>query len=486
METNEGLKRALIQEAEEAMARLIEAFGKMEEGDVPGLEQHILTQAVELGRKVFEGVLQQQATGTRPSARRDGTCGHCQRLVSTRPKQILSLLGKITIQRGYYQCLNRQEPEDGAEALCSGGIAPFDEKWGLNGGRTTPGVQKLVSVLAASMTLEETVQVFERWVPLSMSPRQALYLLQPVGEAFIQQEEQEMIQLWKEAAEARTSPTPSYQGAEERAIQRMYVELDGVYGRLRRESVPLTMEEQHHAKDVYREVKVGEVFVGERGPERSELVPGVFVDQAGPIHYVAGRWTAETFGPHLYALAHRCGLTQAEQVVALGDGAPWIWKLISEHFPQAVQIVDLWHAREHIWNVARAAFASTATPAASAWAKHGCELLCKGQIEELIQVIEHLPPVDPEPGTSRSIPEIEADYFRTNTERMRYPFFRAQGMHIGSGIAEAACKTVVSTRAKRSGMRWTPAGLAAILSLRTAVLNREFDQRWERYLQEAA
>lgn len=486
METNEDLKRALIQEAEQAIATLIEAFGKIEEGDLPTLEQQILTRSVELGRKVFEHVLQQQATGTRPSARRDGTCGHRQRLVSTRPKQILSVLGKITIQRGYYQCLNRQEPEKGAKPLCTGGVAPFDEKWGLSGGRTTPGVQKLVSVLAARMTLEETVQVFEGWVPLSMSPRQALHLLQPIGEAFARQEAQDMAQLWQEAVEARTqeaSDRPLQVGT---AIRRLYVELDGVYGRLRRASVPLTQEEQQRAGDVYREVKVGAVFVGERGPERSELVPGVFVDQAGPIRYVDGRFTAEIFGSHLYALASHCGLARAEQVVALGDGAPWIWKLISEHFPQAVQIVDLWHAREHVWKVARAVFGRTATPTAAAWAKQGCELLCKGKVEELIQAIEQLPPVAPEPGASRSVPAIEADYFRTHAERMRYPAFRAQGMQIGSGIAEAACKTVVSTRAKRSGMRWTPAGLAAILSLRTAVLNREFNQRWERHLQEVA
>jgi hypothetical protein len=84
------------------------------------------------------------------------------------------------------------------------------------------------------------------------------------------------------------------------------------------------------------------------------------------------------------------------------------------------------------------------------------------------------------------VPEIEADYFRINASRMCYPTFRAQGMHLGSGIAEAACKTVVSTRAKRSDMRWTPASLEAILALRTAVLNHEFDQRWNQYRQEVA
>jgi len=77
------------------------------------------------------------------------------------------------------------------------------------------------------------------------------------------------------------------------------------------------------------------------------------------------------------------------------------------------------------------------------------------------------------------VPEKAGDYFTTNAERMRYPTFRAQGMHVGSGIAEAACKTVVATRLKRSGMRWTPDGLDALLPLRTSVLNHTYDAFWE-------
>lgn len=100
-------------------------------------------------------------------------------------------------------------------------------------------------------------------------------------------------------------------------------------------------------------------------------------------------------------------------------------------------------------------------------------------MEEVIAAIEKLPPMAPEPGKTHSVLETEAEYFRTNLHRMRYSSFRAQGMHLGSGIAEAACKTVVATRAKRSGMRWTPEGLDAILALRSAVLNGAFDQCWQ-------
>ena len=197
----------------------------------------------------------------------------------------------------------------------------------------------------------------------------------------------------------------------------------------------------------------------------------------GRLHYVAQRTALGDFGRLLYALAVQGGLHHAKQVVVLGDGARWLWRLVEEHFPGAVQIVDLWHAQEHIWEVAHAVFGRT-TPEGVAWAKQGCTWLVQGQVEALVQAIAALPPVAPPPGQSKSVPEQAIGYFTTNAERMRYPTFRAQGMQIGSGIAEAACKTVVSTRAKRAGMRWTPEGLDALLPLRTAVLNGSFDVFW--------
>ena len=95
--------------------------------------------------------------------------------------------------------------------------------------------------------------------------------------------------------------------------------------------------------------------------------------------------------------------------------------------------------------------------------------------------IGKLPKIAPAAEESRSVPDKAVDYFSTNAQRMRYPAFRAQGMHVGSGIAEAACKTVVETRAKRAGMRWTPEGLDALLPLRTAKLNHTYDEFWQQH-----
>lgn len=477
METNEALKMALVQEAEAAVKQLLKRVQNLSAGDLKGVEHEVLTSMFALGRTTLERLIQGQAQTTAASARRQGTCGHEQRLVGQRDKQVLTLLGPITLRRAYYQCLDPAQEHEG-QRPCTHGEAPADAVWGVEQRRTSAGVQEAVSYLGASLTLEETAAAFSRLFPLRMSARQALALMQPVGEALATLEHEQVEALWEEAAQKHT-PVASLPPAPQQDLERLYIELDGVMARLRRGSVPMEHEEQQRSGDVYREIKVGAVFQARRGRERSELVPGAWVDEpvAASLHYVAQRSALGDFGRRLYALAVQGGLRHAKQVVVLGDGARWLWRLVEEHFPGAVQIVDVWHAQEHVWEVAQAVFGRT-TPEGIAWAKQGCTWLVQGQIETLVQAIAALPPIAPPPGQSKSIPEQAIGYFTTNAERMRYPQFRAQGMQMGSGLAEAACKTVVSTRTKRAGMRWTPSGLDALLPLRIAVLNGSFDAFW--------
>lgn len=478
METNEYLQTALRQEAEVEVLKLVESLPTLKEGDLKGVETHVLERIMSVGRKWMECILSHESPCEPPPVRREGACGHEQHLVGVRPKQLLTMLGKVTFCRPYYQCVRSEQAEAaGNKQECSHGEAPADAIWGVQARRTSAGVQQAISYLCASLTLEEAAETFSRLLPLGMSARQALNLMQPVGEGLACAEEKQVAALWEQAPRARSELTVAAPPKQE-DIERLYIELDGVTARMRRGSVPMEDKELKRAGDVYREVKVGAVFAASRGRQRSALAPGVFVDYAGKKHYVARRCKAEDFGKALYTLAVMYGLPQARQVVVVGDGALWIWGLAADHFAGAVQIVDLWHAREHVWKVARAVFASGSLEAA-AWAEHACTLLVKGQIEDLVAEIAALPAVPPEPAASRSVPEIEMDYFISNAARMRYPAFRAQGMQVGSGIAEAACKTVVSTRAKRSGMRWTPAGLDAVLALRTAVLNATYDDFWE-------
>ena len=474
METSEQRKSVLKAAVNEELDRFWEAVGGLAEGDLEQVEEQVVKTSQELGRKLFESALDSRLREQRPAARREGSCGHRQRLVGERPKELLTLVGKVRFVRPYYQCLDVAEGEE----RCSHGEAPDDALWGVQERRTSRGVQREISYLCGRLTFEEAAQTLCRSVPLGMSARQAWNLMRPVGEALAAQEQQQVQALWADATQSRTPPGVT--GRQEKDIARLYIELDGILARMRRGSVPLEKPEQQRPGDVYREIKVGAVFRAERGRERSALVPDVLVDTPlpGSMRYVARRTAHGDFDHLLYSLAVQEGLERAQQVVVLGDGAPWIWNLVSEQFPQAVQIVDLYHAKEHVWEVGQAVFGCE-TPEAATWASSACSLLVAGQIEDLVATIQALPPIAPEPGQARSIPERAAEYFRRHAERMRYPTFRAQGMHLGSGIAEAACKTVVSTRAKRSGMRWTPDGLDALLPLRTAVLNDSYDAWWE-------
>nr|WP_321473459.1 hypothetical protein [uncultured Paludibaculum sp.] len=160
----------------------------------------------------------------------------------------------------------------------------------------------------------------------------------------------------------------------------------------------------------------------------------------------------------------------------MGDGAEWIWNLADQHFPGTVQIVDLYHARQHLWDLVRRLYPND--PAGQqAWMKvHQKRLLDKGKIEKLVFSLRSTR------STNTEVLEkirTEADYFERNAERMRYPKFRRQHLFIGSGVIEAGCKTVIGCRLKQSGMFWTVRGANAIIALRCCHLNGRFETYWE-------
>ena len=469
METNEQMKSVLRKTLEDELERFLGQVNELAEGDLERLEEQAVKTSQAMGRNLLEAILNSRLHEQRPQARREGSCGHVQRLVGERPKELITLLGKVTVVRAYYQCLPGGKPEEGRG--CTHGEAPADVLWGVHEQRTTKGVQCLISYLSARQTFEEAGETLCRCVPIGMSGRQALTLMRPVGEALAAAEDRQVHALRAAALQARSQTQAR---REQKGIERLYIELDGVLARMRRGSVLMEKDEQQRKGDIYRESKAGAVFCAERGSKRSELAPGVYVDTPAEdtLRYVARRTAKGGFDWLLYQLALHGGLEQAQQVVVVGDGAPWIWNLAAEHFPGP--------CRSLISIMPKSMCGTWPTPSLEGQPhppRPGRLLLArcsnKGRVKRSSR------PIPPEPGQARSIPERAVDYFTTNAERMRYPLFRAQGMHIGSGIAEAACKTIVSTRAKRSGMRWTPEGIDALLPLRTAVLNGAYDSFWE-------
>jgi hypothetical protein len=199
--------------------------------------------------------------------------------------------------------------------------------------------------------------------------------------------------------------------------------------------------------------------------------------------YVAAREPADAFGPRLLAEAARRGaleivdwqgprtgpgLAVLRRVVVLGDGAVWIWQLAAEHFGECLEIVDFYHASEHVWALAHALYGGETPPAAAAaagWLARLREHGAAGLLDTLRRVHASTP-------EGREALRRERGYFRTNAARMAYPTFMAQGLPIGSGAVEAAAKHVVQLRLKRPGARWSAPGAQAILTLRADVLSR--------------
>jgi hypothetical protein len=220
-----------------------------------------------------------------------------------------------------------------------------------------------------------------------------------------------------------------------------------------------------------REAKLGCVFTQTTWDEK-----GYPVRDPDSTTYTGAIETAEAFGKRIYLEAWKRGWSRAEKKVVMGDGAEWIWNLAEQHFPGAVQIVDLYHARQHLWELARKLYPNDEVNQ-KVWVQaHQRRMLDKGKIEKLVGALRSIHSANPE--VSEKI-RTEADYFERNAERMRYPKFRRHHLFVGSGVIEAGCKTVIGSRLKQSGMFWTVRGANAIVALRCCHINGRFEDYWE-------
>jgi hypothetical protein len=185
--------------------------------------------------------------------------------------------------------------------------------------------------------------------------------------------------------------------------------------------------------------------------------------------------TAEEFGKRLYLEAWRRGWGRAVKKVVMGDGSEWIWTQADQHFPGATQILDLYHAREHLWDLARRLYPNDEALQKRWRMIHG-DLLENGKIKKLVMSLQSIQT------SSVELAErfrTEPQYFRRNARRMRYLKFRRQHLFVGTGVIEAGCKTVIGSRCKQSGMFWTVRGVNAILALHCAMFNGRFEDYWE-------
>lgn len=254
------------------------------------------------------------------------------------------------------------------------------------------------------------------------------------------------------------------------AVPTLYIAIDGT-------GVPVVPRETEgrRGKDTTGKAKTREAKIACFFTQTKQDEQGYPIRDEDSTTYVGAIETAEAFGGRIYAEAVRRGLRQAQKVVVLGDGGPWIWGIARQYFPWATEIVDLYHAREHLANLGKAIYGTTSVQAKQ-WAAARSEQLDEGDVEAVITSMKRLRPRQP---TVREEVRKAIDYFETNQERMRYQTFRSQGLFVGSGVVEAGCKTVIGLRLKQSGMRWTVNHANAIIALRCCQLSGRWEEFWE-------
>ena len=199
--------------------------------------------------------------------------------------------------------------------------------------------------------------------------------------------------------------------------------------------------------------------------------------------HVATAQPVKAFGPLARVEAERRGLRQAREVIALGDGGNWIDPLLGAFFHVLARIVDWFHASEHLWDCARAAYGA-GTAEAAQWAQRLEALLWDGRVERVIAELSakahELGPPGPTDaaGHPRRVLANNVAYFTTHAGHMDYPEYRRRGWPIGSGETEAAVKQF-NKRVKGTEQFWSTEGVEAILGLRGLWLSQ--DDRWSRY-----
>jgi hypothetical protein len=177
--------------------------------------------------------------------------------------------------------------------------------------------------------------------------------------------------------------------------------------------------------------------------------------------YVSYFGSVQEFKKFLFAAAARAGYGKIKEVVVIGDGAPWIWGMCEELFPDAVQILDFYHLSENTNNYAKAIYPEDEV-GRKKWVKEVLDAVTSGKVDYAIKLAEEK--------KEMKVPEHVvklAAYLTNNRDRIEYKEYKVKGYYIGSGAIESGNKMVIQQRMKQSGIRWGINGGQYIAALRT-------------------
>jgi hypothetical protein len=402
-----------------------------------------------LGASVLEDLLAADPGYAGP--RLDCGSGHKAELVSRRDKTVDTVLGPVTIRRAWYHCRE-----------CGHGFAPRDAQLGIAGQGMSAGLRKMTARAAAAVPFAAAAQLVGELAGITLTGRRAGRQAEVDGQAAaaVIEAEAAAITSGKLAVLQPGAPLPD----------KLYLAIDGT-------GVPMipAETEDRPGKDGdgrarTREVKMAAAFTQARLDD-----DGYPVRDPASSSYLATFAPAADFGILMAAEGRRRGAGHIRQLTILGDGAPWIWNLAARHFPQATQVVDLFHAREHLHDLGKIVEFMLGT-GYNDWLAGRLADLDAGDIPALLTAARALPLA------SRKARERDKalHYFEANAHRMHYAWYRSLGLFAGSGVVEAGCKSVIGQRLKLSGMRWTQAGATGILTLRCQEASDRWEQTWTR------
>jgi hypothetical protein len=377
-------------------------------------------------------------------------CGRQAAYRELRRKPVLTAVGKVEVSRPYYWC-----PD------CHTGQSPADRELDIEGTEFSPGVRRMQALVGQQAPFDHGREQMKILAGLEVTAKSVERTAEAIGADLAQHEQEEIPAAlpWSLPAVA-SEPIPI-----------VYVQMDGTgVPVVKKETVGRQGKVAGQAAHT-REVKLGCVFTQTTWDKKG--YPRRAPDSTT---YTGAVESAEEFGQRLYREAGKRGWSRAQKQVVMGDGAEWIWNLAALHFSGALEIVDLYHARQHLWELVRSLYPHDEGKWKAWMQVHQKRLLDKGKIEKLVAALRSLASRNPQLAEKF---RTAADYFERNADRMRYPKFRRQHLFVGSGVIEAGCKTVVASRLKLSGMFWTIRGANAILALRCAHLNGRFEDYWE-------
>jgi len=375
--------------------------------------------------------------------------GHAAEFTDYRDKTFDTVLGPVTVHRAWYHC-----------AECKHGFAPRDAELGVAGTSLSPGLTAMNDTAAATGPFAKAAGLLEDLAGVSLTVKRVERAAEDSGaaQAAAVRERSSLI-AGRKLIPLPPSPCP-----------------DMLYGAIDGTGVTMTARET-----------AGREGKGEDGRARTrEIKLAVFftqddIDQDGyPVRdrdsasYIATFEPASVFGDMVKAEGIRRGADHVRQLTILGDGAAWIWNIATSKFPEATQIVDLFHAREHLNDLARQ-LEFMLGDRKDEWLAARLEDLDYGYIDGIVAATRQYPLA----GIKKDEIGTALGYFENNAHRMRYKWFRSRGLFVGSGVVESGCKAVIGQRLKLSGMRWTVTGADAIATLRCQQASRPEDRIWQ-------